>query len=134
MNCGFGYESGAFMDTLAYEDNRVVYAPARDSSCSIYFAFDLNTVEIVPYRSAFKLRLSSRSAGPFDLRKDLVRYSCDPGSIGSQKFCQLNSLPDSPLNGRKGRESYNCGLRWWPNSVYPTVKFQNTFPRSVKVV
>jgi hypothetical protein len=41
-----GYESGAFTDTLHYGDNTVVYTPAGDSSCSIYFAFDVRTVEM----------------------------------------------------------------------------------------
>jgi hypothetical protein len=47
LNKGYpGYESGNFLDTLHYEDNRVSYHPVGDSSCSIYFAFDEKTVEI----------------------------------------------------------------------------------------
>jgi hypothetical protein len=34
------------MDTLGYEDNRAIYKPANDSSCVIYFAFDLRSVTI----------------------------------------------------------------------------------------
>ena len=47
VNKGYpGYESGALLDTLRYIDNRFIYTPAGDSSCSIYFAFDLRGVEI----------------------------------------------------------------------------------------
>jgi hypothetical protein len=47
LNKGYpGYESGALMDTLHYEDNKVVYTPGTDSSCSIYFAFGRKSVEI----------------------------------------------------------------------------------------
>ena len=47
VNKGYpGYESGSLMDTLSYADNRFVYTPETDSSCSIYFAFDPRTVEV----------------------------------------------------------------------------------------
>jgi hypothetical protein len=47
LNKGYpGYESGAIIDTLHYADNMVVYTPAGDSSCSIYFAFGVRTVEM----------------------------------------------------------------------------------------
>lgn len=48
MNKGYpGYESGAFMDTLAYEENRVFYTPASDTGCSVLFCFLPRTVEII---------------------------------------------------------------------------------------
>jgi hypothetical protein len=47
INKGYpGYESGALMDTLHYEDNRTVYHPSNDSSCDIYFAFEAQSVEV----------------------------------------------------------------------------------------
>jgi hypothetical protein len=47
VNKGYpGYESGALLDTLRYDENRFIYTPAGDSSCSVYFAFDQRTVEI----------------------------------------------------------------------------------------
>ena len=47
VNKGYpNYESGSVMDTLGYEDNRAIYKPANDSSCVIYFAFDLRSVTI----------------------------------------------------------------------------------------
>lgn len=47
LNRGYpGYESGSFIDTLSYEDNRAEYRPAADSSCSVYFSFDDHQVEI----------------------------------------------------------------------------------------
>jgi hypothetical protein len=47
VNKGYpGYESGSLLDTLRYSDNRFIYAPASDSSCSIFFAFDQRAVEI----------------------------------------------------------------------------------------
>jgi hypothetical protein len=47
LNRGYpGYESGAFMDTLYYDDNRAVFGPANDSSCSIYFQFGERSVEV----------------------------------------------------------------------------------------
>jgi hypothetical protein len=41
-----GHESGSLLDTLLYEDNRFIYIPTNDSSCAVYFAFDVKTVEI----------------------------------------------------------------------------------------
>jgi hypothetical protein len=47
FNKGYpGYESGSFTDTLHYYDNRAVYKPAADSSCSMYFSFDSRSVEL----------------------------------------------------------------------------------------
>lgn len=47
LNKGYpGYESGSFVDTLGYGDNRAVYTPGTDSSCSIVFSFELRAVEI----------------------------------------------------------------------------------------
>jgi hypothetical protein len=47
VNKGYpGYESGFLLDTLSYADNRFIYTPATDSSCSIYFAFDPRAVEV----------------------------------------------------------------------------------------
>lgn len=47
LNKGYpGYESGSLLDTLHYEDNKVVYTPGSDSSCSIYFTFGRKSVEI----------------------------------------------------------------------------------------
>ncbi len=40
------YESGSLMDTLHYADNRSIYKPANDSSCTIYFAFELRAAEV----------------------------------------------------------------------------------------
>lgn len=48
INKGYpGYESGALMDTLHYEDNRTVYHPSNDSSCDIYFQFEEGAVEVI---------------------------------------------------------------------------------------
>jgi hypothetical protein len=50
LNKGYpGYESGALVDTLGYKDNKVVYIPTADSSCSVYFSFDKRTVEIFKF-------------------------------------------------------------------------------------
>jgi len=47
VNKGYpNYEFGSLMDTLHYEDNRASYKPANDSTCAIYFAFGLRSVEI----------------------------------------------------------------------------------------
>lgn len=35
-----GYEKGSFVDTLAYENNRVLYHPAQDGGCTVSFWFD----------------------------------------------------------------------------------------------
>lgn len=48
MNKGYpGYESGAFMDTLPYEENRIFYTPTADTGCSVLFNFMPHTVEIM---------------------------------------------------------------------------------------
>jgi hypothetical protein len=47
VNKGYpNYEWGSFMDTLQYEDNRAIYAPANDSSCKVYFSFQLRSAEV----------------------------------------------------------------------------------------
>ncbi|HXD79086.1 MAG TPA: hypothetical protein VN616_14815 [Puia sp.] len=47
LNKGYpGYESGAFLDTLRYDDNRAVFRPRADSSCAFYFSFDPHAVEV----------------------------------------------------------------------------------------
>jgi len=48
INKGYpGYESGAFMDTLRYEDNRISWSPSNDTSCSVVFYFDETLVEVL---------------------------------------------------------------------------------------
>jgi len=52
INAGYpGYKSGSFIDTSAYEDNRVAYQPRQDTSCSIYFYFELRKVSIMQVMS-----------------------------------------------------------------------------------
>lgn len=47
INKGYpNYEWGALMDTLPYQDNRAVYKPSNDTTCAIYFAFDLRSAEV----------------------------------------------------------------------------------------
>jgi hypothetical protein len=47
VNNGYpNYESGSFMDTLHFEDNRAIYGPANDTSCRIFFSFQLRSVEV----------------------------------------------------------------------------------------
>jgi len=41
-----GYESGAFLDTLRYDDNAAVFM-ARDSNCMLRFFFKPNGVELI---------------------------------------------------------------------------------------
>jgi len=41
-----GYESGAFLDTLRYDDNAAVYM-SRDSNCILRFFFKSNGVELI---------------------------------------------------------------------------------------
>ncbi|HWK06367.1 MAG TPA: hypothetical protein VNS58_22165 [Puia sp.] len=41
------YESGSFMDTLAYDDSTARYYPGKDSCCTILFYFHLRGVEIM---------------------------------------------------------------------------------------
>ncbi|HEY4336192.1 MAG TPA: hypothetical protein VGM89_09850 [Puia sp.] len=41
-----GYESGAFLDTLQYEENSAVYA-SRDSGCMLRFYFKPTGVELI---------------------------------------------------------------------------------------
>jgi hypothetical protein len=48
INAGYpGYESGSFLDTLSYNDDRAVYKPTLDPGCSILFCFNNHDVEIV---------------------------------------------------------------------------------------
>ncbi len=47
INKGYpGYESGSFLDTLAYEDNLVKFIPNSDGDCSIIFCFSDYAAEI----------------------------------------------------------------------------------------
>jgi hypothetical protein len=47
VNKGYpNYEFGSLMDTLHYEDNRAIYTPVNDSSCTIYFSFQLRSAEV----------------------------------------------------------------------------------------
>jgi hypothetical protein len=47
INKGYpGYESGSFLDTLAYVDNLARYIPTGDSGCTIIFSFTRWMVEI----------------------------------------------------------------------------------------
>ena len=47
VNKGYpNYEFGSLIDTLSYDGNRTIFRPANDSSCDIYFAFELRSVEI----------------------------------------------------------------------------------------
>jgi hypothetical protein len=48
INKGYpGYESGSFIDTLAYVDSSSRYSPTTDSNCAILFYFHHKTVEIM---------------------------------------------------------------------------------------
>jgi hypothetical protein len=48
INKGYpGYESGSFVDTLSYEDNRLVWTPVTDTTCSVLFDFLPAAVEIM---------------------------------------------------------------------------------------
>jgi hypothetical protein len=48
INKGYpGYESAAFLDTLQYEDNRLTYTPAQDTTCSVLFDFLPRAVEVI---------------------------------------------------------------------------------------
>lgn len=52
VNKGYpNYEFGSIMDTLHYEENRAVFKPGNDSSCALYFAFDLRSVEVIKSES-----------------------------------------------------------------------------------
>ncbi|HEV2354797.1 MAG TPA: hypothetical protein VGR89_11165 [Puia sp.] len=47
LNNGYpAYESGSFVDTLPYDDNRAVYRPGSDSSCSIVFSFAIRSAQV----------------------------------------------------------------------------------------
>ena len=46
INSGYpDYASGAFMDTLVYEDNLAKYNPVQDHACFILFCFSLKSAE-----------------------------------------------------------------------------------------
>ncbi len=48
INKGYpGYESGSFIDTLAYVDSCSRYTPTADTSCAILFYFHRKAVEIM---------------------------------------------------------------------------------------
>ena len=47
INKGYpGYESGSFMDTVAYVDNLAKYVPAADPGCTIIFSFTYRDAEL----------------------------------------------------------------------------------------
>ena len=47
INKGYpGYESGSFMDTMAYVDNLAKYVPAADLGCTIIFSFTSRDAEL----------------------------------------------------------------------------------------
>jgi len=47
VNKGYpNYEFGSLMDTLSYDGSRAIFKPANDSSCDIYFVFELRSVGI----------------------------------------------------------------------------------------
>lgn len=47
LNTGYpDYESGSFVDTLSYDDDRAVYNPRTDSACRVVFAFAIRSVEL----------------------------------------------------------------------------------------
>jgi hypothetical protein len=39
--------SGAFLDTVGYEDNRFLFQPAKDSGCALILTFSLQDVDIM---------------------------------------------------------------------------------------
>jgi hypothetical protein len=43
------YETGSFIDTLSYTDNKVMYKPPADSGCTIAFWFDDLSAETQQY-------------------------------------------------------------------------------------
>ena|ERR1700733_13844572 len=48
INKGYpDYESGAFVDTLSYEENRFMWTSAADTTCSLLFDFQPAAVEII---------------------------------------------------------------------------------------
>jgi hypothetical protein len=52
INKGYpGYESGSLLDTVAYNEDNFMYQPGNDSSCSIFFYFKRQSVEIVKFLS-----------------------------------------------------------------------------------
>ncbi|HEY6900448.1 MAG TPA: hypothetical protein VI233_07390 [Puia sp.] len=52
INAGYpGYRSGALLDTLSYEENKVEYRPLRDTACSVFFYFDFRKVSLLQVMS-----------------------------------------------------------------------------------
>jgi hypothetical protein len=48
INNGYpNFVSGAFLDTVGYEDNRFYFRPARDSGCALILTFSLRDVDIM---------------------------------------------------------------------------------------
>ena len=48
INNGYpNFASGAALDTLIYDDNRLQFRPARDSGCFLVLTFSLKSVEIM---------------------------------------------------------------------------------------
>ena len=41
------FGSGAFMDTVAYEENSLLFRPAQDTGCSLVLTFSMRDVEIM---------------------------------------------------------------------------------------
>lgn len=48
LNSGYpDFVSGALMDTLKYDDNRILYRPVNDSSCFLILTFNLRKVDLM---------------------------------------------------------------------------------------
>lgn len=48
LNAGYpNYGSVALMDTLKYEDNRLLYKSKKDSTCSVVLLFNMHGVELM---------------------------------------------------------------------------------------
>ena len=52
INSGFpGYRSGSLIDTLSYDNNTAIYQPVQDTTCAVYFYFELRKVAIAKVMS-----------------------------------------------------------------------------------
>jgi hypothetical protein len=48
INNGYpNFVSGAFLDTVGYEDNRFLFRPAKDSGCALILTFSMRDVDIM---------------------------------------------------------------------------------------
>jgi hypothetical protein len=48
INNGYpSFLSGAFLDTVGYEDNRFLFRPAKDSACALILTFSMRDVDIM---------------------------------------------------------------------------------------